>query len=370
MRWARSVVATAAALALLAAPATAVCAESTGLDRATDSVAAVAIGGDRIGSAVVIAPGYLLTAYHVISGMPISSAQIIVGGRRERFNVVAFDQFRDLALLKADTTGVPPIAFGDSNALKRGDEVIALGFPVGLESVSLTKGVVSSPLQRLEGRLFIQTDAAINPGDSGGPLVTPSGSLVGMNVEKLSDVSVESVGFAVPGSDALAFIQSEAPGAKVSTAPVATGNQALLFVGAFLMIVFFAFGVPYFFLSRSAKRHERLEKARAEADVTTQPRKQRRLFHVVGPGGAEDLDLRLPAVIGHVENSDIRVTDEGVSAYQARVDLGPGEGVTVTDLTDDSGVYCGDECVPEAHIRPGESFRVGETTITLVERRA
>jgi S1-C subfamily serine protease len=370
MRTARIARTAAVALALLAAPATAWCAEATGLDRATNAVAAVAIDGDRIGSAVVVAPGYLLTAYHVISGMPISSAQIIVGGQRKRFNVVAFDQFRDLALLKADTTGITPIAFGDSNSLKRGDEVIALGFPAGLESVSLTKGVVSSPLQRLEGQLFIQTDAAINPGDSGGPLVDTNGSLVGINVEKLSDVSIESVGFAVPGSDALAFMQSEAPDAKVSSAPVAVGSQALVFAGAFLLVATLGFGVPYLLLSRSAKRRERQEKARAEAAPTPQPRQQRRLFHVAGPGGEEDLDLRLPAVVGHVGNADIRVADEGVAAYQARVDLGPGEGVTVVDLTDSSGVYCGDECVPEAHIRPGESFRVGETTITLVERRA
>ncbi len=153
----------------------------------------------RVGSGFIIHPdGYIVTNHHVL----VRSAQIEVelfGGEKLMATVVGRDARTDLALLKID----PPrpltaLPLGDSDALKVGELVLAIGNPFGLD-YSVTMGVVSR-----KGRAFgaggpydeyIQTDAAINPGNSGGPLLNLRGEVIGINT---ATVPGRHVGFAIP----------------------------------------------------------------------------------------------------------------------------------------------------------------------------
>jgi putative serine protease PepD len=109
------------------------------------------------------------------------------------------DTVTDLALLRIDTSSPLPVArLGDSAALRVGDEVVAIGNPMGLEQ-TMTRGIVSGLNRTLPGisdEPMIQTDAPINPGNSGGPLVDRCGQVIGLNT--LISEDAQSIGFAVP----------------------------------------------------------------------------------------------------------------------------------------------------------------------------
>jgi hypothetical protein len=338
---------------------------ATGLDRATTSVVAVTVQGQIVGSGVVVADGYVLTAAHVSDDVASYAPRVLRDGGEVPFEVVAIDRVRDLALLKLDTGSVAPVTFAYPGTLSRGQDVVALGFPIGLTSVSLTKGVVSSAAQDYQGSTFVQTDAAINPGNSGGALVDDQGRLVGINVAKVTGGGVDTVGFAVPGADALAFVRASAPGARLdvaqSPAESAT-NWTLVAAGAGIVVLTFAY------LSVRMRAHE------ARGSLGGRPpapaSSMRRTFHVAGSDRDEVLTVRLPAVVGSAVNADIRVTDAGVGEYQARIGLEALGTVTITDLVGHDGLFCGDMCVSHAVIEPGMSFRVGATEITLVQRRS
>ncbi|HEY6547773.1 MAG TPA: trypsin-like peptidase domain-containing protein, partial [Vicinamibacteria bacterium] len=146
---------------------------------------------------LVDAEGYILTNHHLVSAP--GRIRVRLADRRElpaRF--VGSDPSTDLALLKIDAPGLPAVPLGDSDALRSGDWVAAIGNPLHFEH-SVTVGVVSSKGRKIFDPSFdsyIQTDAAINPGNSGGPLINLSGEAVGIN----SAVSSEGqgIGFAVP----------------------------------------------------------------------------------------------------------------------------------------------------------------------------
>jgi serine protease Do len=126
-------------------------------------------------------------------------------GRTFKGKIVGIDEATDIAILKIDATDLPFLKFGDSNELRVGDWVIAIGNPFGLGH-TVTVGVVSAKgrslgITRYED--FIQTDAAINPGNSGGPLINIKGEVVGINTAILnpSGMSVNAgIGFAIPSS--------------------------------------------------------------------------------------------------------------------------------------------------------------------------
>jgi serine protease Do len=156
------------------------------------------------GSGVIISPdGYVVTNNHVAK----NAAEIkCVTSNREQLSatVVGYDDSIDLALLKLKLPkGHPPLptaTFADSDDLKEGQFVIALGSPLGL-SRSVTLGIVSSARRYLRGgtyHLWIQTDAAINPGNSGGPLVNDCGQVVGINTLKAR--RGDNIGFAIPAN--------------------------------------------------------------------------------------------------------------------------------------------------------------------------
>ena len=124
-------------------------------------------------------------------------------GRTVGAQIVAIDHETDIAVVKVDAHGLPPLPFGDSDSLRSGQLVLAFGSPLGLES-SVSMGVVSAVARQLtpdDPMIYIQTDATINPGNSGGALVDTSGRLVGVNTLIYSQSGgSEGIGFAAPSN--------------------------------------------------------------------------------------------------------------------------------------------------------------------------
>jgi len=146
---------------------------------------------------VIRQDGYLVTNAHVVTGAERIQVKLS-DGRRFEARLVGQDDRVDLALIKIDATGLPVAALGDSNRLRVGEFVLALGHPFGLEQ-TVSFGIVSrkgAPLMvAAPGFDFIQTDAAVNPGNSGGPLVNMAGEVVGVNSMAARN---GSIGFAIP----------------------------------------------------------------------------------------------------------------------------------------------------------------------------
>ena len=163
------------------------------------------------GSGVIISTdGYIVTNYHVID----QAERIIVTLADERqfeAEVRGSDPDTDLAVLKINAQDLPAATLGDSDNIRVGELVVAIGNPLGAEFArSVTAGVISAKERdiTIQDRRFklIQTDAAINPGNSGGALVNSAGQVIGINSAKLVIAGVEGMGFAIPVSDAKPII--------------------------------------------------------------------------------------------------------------------------------------------------------------------
>ncbi|MBF0281457.1 MAG: DegQ family serine endoprotease [Zetaproteobacteria bacterium] len=144
--------------------------------------------------------GYVVTNFHVVDGADEVTVKTS-DGKELKAEVIGMDSKLDLALLKVDAKRLHPIILGDSDALRVGDWVVAIGNPFGLEQ-TVTAGIVSA-----KGRVigagpydsFIQTDAAINPGNSGGPLFNVKGEVIGINTAIYSRSGGNNgIGFAIP----------------------------------------------------------------------------------------------------------------------------------------------------------------------------
>jgi serine protease Do len=146
---------------------------------------------------VIRQDGYLVTNAHVVSDAERIQVKL-ANGRRFEARLVGQDDRVDLALIKIEATGLPVAELGDSNRLRVGEFVLALGHPFGLEQ-TVSFGIVSRKgaplLVAAPGFDFIQTDAAVNPGNSGGPLVNMAGEVVGVNSMAARN---GSIGFAIP----------------------------------------------------------------------------------------------------------------------------------------------------------------------------
>ncbi|NIM01792.1 MAG: PDZ domain-containing protein [Acidobacteria bacterium] len=153
---------------------------------------------------VISTDGYILTNYHVVQ----NADRVKVGfrdGGEETAEVVGTDPSIDLALLKIAVNGLTPLPLGDSESLRVGEWVIAIGNPLDFEQ-TVTVGVLSAknrrvPLPTLDRRglvTFLQTDAAINFGNSGGPLLDIDGNVVGINTAIARQNLAEGIGFALP----------------------------------------------------------------------------------------------------------------------------------------------------------------------------
>lgn len=159
---------------------------------------------NSLGSGVIVSPsGLIITNHHVIQ----SAQGILVSlsdGRMFPGQVILSDKRTDIAILRIPIGMIPLpfIEFGDSDKLKIGDMVVAIGNPFGIGQ-TVTSGIVSARSRTTAGvadfRFFIQTDAAINPGNSGGPLISTAGKLVGINTAIYSSSGgSQGLGFAVP----------------------------------------------------------------------------------------------------------------------------------------------------------------------------
>jgi len=168
-------------------------------------------GGESTGSGFIIsAEGYLVTNNHVVNGAE-SLKIILQNGEEIPVELVGSDQFADLAVLKL-SQAVPAVApLGDSDKIRPGETVIAIGSPLGDFMNTVTVGVISATGRNLdtgEGYLMeglLQTDAAINQGNSGGPLVNLAGEVVGVNTlivrgNTTSGTVIEGLGFAIPSN--------------------------------------------------------------------------------------------------------------------------------------------------------------------------
>ncbi len=154
--------------------------------------------------------GYIITNYHVLeSAIESSSSKIEVflnedTTQAHQATLIGYNISNDLAVLKIEQTGLPALELGDSDNLKRGQFVAAIGCPGGLNFIgSVSYGIISGLNRTVnastqEAVSLIQTDAAINPGNSGGALLDIEGKLIGVNSSKIASTEYEGMGFAIP----------------------------------------------------------------------------------------------------------------------------------------------------------------------------
>lgn len=163
-----------------------------------------------VGSGFIIhSRGYIVTNNHVVQGS--STVYVVLPtGETIEAEVVATDPYRDLALVKVDTTNLKPITLGDSDKIRVGEIVFAIGSPLGLPGATVTMGVISAIGRTISGENIIledliQTDAAINPGNSGGPLVNVSGEAIGVTTAIIP--YAQGIGFAIPINTVKRFLE-------------------------------------------------------------------------------------------------------------------------------------------------------------------
>ena len=164
-----------------------------------------------LGSGVLISPGHVLTNNHVTQGADQIQVALF-DGRTAEARLVGADPETDLAVLAIELADAPTIVVGDSEGLRVGDVVLAVGNPFGVGQ-TVTQGIVSATGRNQLGLStfedFIQTDAAINPGNSGGALIDAHGRLVGINTAIFSrSGGSQGIGFAIPSKLALGVLES------------------------------------------------------------------------------------------------------------------------------------------------------------------
>ncbi|MBI2433176.1 MAG: Do family serine endopeptidase [Candidatus Hydrogenedentes bacterium] len=153
---------------------------------------------------IISADGYIVTNHHVVGEADIVNVKL-ADGREFEARKIGSDPQTEIALIKIDADGLPALNLANSDQIKVGDWVVAIGSPFGLAH-TVTTGIISASGRGNVGGLvdmgnFIQTDAAINPGNSGGPLLDMNGSVVGMNTAILSRTGgYMGIGFAIPAN--------------------------------------------------------------------------------------------------------------------------------------------------------------------------
>lgn len=179
---------------------------------------------------------YIVTNNHVVEGATKLEVSLY-DGEKATAEVVGTDALTDLAVLKIDAKYVTATAdFGDSSTLRPGDQVYAIGNPLGLDlSRTVTQGIVSATnrsigIETSAGNWdtnVIQTDAAINPGNSGGALINPQGQVIGINSLKISESGVEGLGFAIPSNDLIPIVNQLITNGKIDRPYLGVGLSDL-----------------------------------------------------------------------------------------------------------------------------------------------
>ncbi len=159
--------------------------------------------------------GYVVTNYHVVEGQ--NRLQVVMyDGTTYEAEYIGGNESNDIALIKVDAQNLPPVTIGSSSDLIVGDQVVAIGNPLGELASTLTVGYVSAKdrIVTSDGSQInmLQTDAAINPGNSGGPLFNMYGEVIGITSAKYSGTtdsgaSIEGIGFAIPTDDVMMMLE-------------------------------------------------------------------------------------------------------------------------------------------------------------------
>jgi S1-C subfamily serine protease len=180
-------------------------------------------GGTAKGSGVIFdASGLVLTNRHVVSGNPSRLTVTLKDGRTLDAEIYGIDTFTDLAIVKVDGTGLPTAPIGDSASIQVGQQVIAIGSPLGEFTDSVTSGIVSAVGRTIDvedgTRLtnLIQTDTAINPGNSGGPLLDLAGRVIGINTAVAG--GAQGIGFSIPIDIARPLLAQASAGEELARA--------------------------------------------------------------------------------------------------------------------------------------------------------
>lgn len=204
------------------------------------------------GSGVIVSEdGYIITNAHVITnsenGKLADTIKIrLNSGDEYTAKIIGSDADSDIALLKVDAKGLSAATVGNSSKIKVGEQVIAVGNPLGQLGGTVTSGIVSATNREItvenNKMTLIQIDAAINPGNSGGGLFNTDGELIGIVNAKTTDVTVEGLGFAIPVNEAISVIE------ELETHGYVTGKT---YLGISLSEVTDAFTAYYYFRSES-----------------------------------------------------------------------------------------------------------------------
>jgi hypothetical protein len=194
--------------------------------KAANGVIVSIITSDKNGKPVAQGTGFLVskdgrivTNYHVIKGASSAVVKLPDGAFYDVDGVVAFDKARDLAVIKAHGQNFRVVSLGDSDRVQVGEEIVAIGSPLSLES-TVSSGIVSGIRTiKEEGGKFLQITAPISPGSSGGPLFNMAGEVVGITTLYLK--GGENLNFAIPSNDARLLLSA---GSKVQDFPVETSD--------------------------------------------------------------------------------------------------------------------------------------------------
>ncbi len=184
--------------------------------------------GISSGTGVVMdSRGYIITNAHVVEDADQIRA-LLTDGRELEARCIGMDMVSDLAVLRVDATDLTPAEFGDSASLRVGDQVVAIGDPLGVELRGTMTDAIISGINRdvktgSRTMTLIQTTAALNSGNSGGPLVNCYGQVIGINTMKIgdyaSDYGVEGLGFAIPVTTVKTVVEQLASQGYVSGRP-------------------------------------------------------------------------------------------------------------------------------------------------------
>ena len=187
--------------------------------------ASISNNRDEIGSGVIFSnDGYIVTNLHILSSQNISVK--LDNGKKYMASIIGIDKNTDIAVLKISSNEeLKPINFANSDSLKIGDRVLAIGNPYGI-GISVSNGIISAT-GRDYGNPYlqlIQTDAAINPGNSGGALINENGNLIGINSKIFSKTGAyQGIGFAIPSNLVV----------QIATQLIKYGNVKTLWIGNF-----------------------------------------------------------------------------------------------------------------------------------------
>lgn len=202
--------------------------EDNSITSLMDSVVAIQNnGGKTIGTGFFVTENLIMTNRHVVEKDKIVSLK--TRDKRKHVGKVIDIHFDlDVALLSVEAKG-KPITFNSEDSIKEGDDVVAIGNPIGLE-YSVTKGIISGIRQKKNKNIplskdyrYIQTDVPINPGNSGGPLYK-DGKIIGMNTLKISDEDIEGIGFAIHYEDLQAYLNEKNIFWKTTASPILVKN--------------------------------------------------------------------------------------------------------------------------------------------------